>query len=54
MRKSEEIITKIAMRKARLTELYDKELEKRIVRVLKEKQSKVYEIKRMKDIIEFL
>ena len=42
------------MRKARLTELYDKELEKRIVRVLKEKQSKVYEIKRMKDIIEFL
>ena len=54
MRKNEEIITKIAMRKARLTELYDKELEKRIVRVLKEKQSKVYEIKRMKDIIEFL
>ena len=54
MRKNEEIITKIAMRKARLTELYDKELEKRIVRVLKEKQSKVYEIKRMKDILEFL
>lgn len=49
-----EIITKIAMRKARLTELYDKELEKRIVRVLKEKQSKVYEIKRMKDIMKFL
>ena len=36
------------------TLLYDKELEKRIVRVLKEKQSKVYEIKRMKDILEFL
>ena len=54
MRKNEEIITKIAMRKARLTELYDKELEKRIVRVLKEKQSKVYEIKRIKDILEFL
>ena len=54
MRKNEEIITKIAMRKARLTELYDKELEKRIVRVLKEKQSKVYEIKHMKDILEFL
>lgn len=54
MRKNEELITKIAMRKARLTELYDKELEKRIVRVLKEKQSKVYEIKRMKDILEFL
>lgn len=42
------------MRKAHLTELYDKELEKKIVRVLKEKQSKVYEIKRMKDILEFL
>ena len=54
MRKNEEIITKIAMRKARLTELYDKELEKRIVQAIKEKQSKVYEIKRMKDILEFL
>ena len=54
MRKNEELITKIAMRKARLTDLYDKEIEKRIVRVLKEKQSKVYEIKRMKDILEFL
>ena len=54
MRKNEEIITKIAMRKAHLTDLYDKELEKKIVRVLKEKQSKVYEIKRMKDILEFL
>ena len=49
-----EIITKIAMRKANIKDLYDKELEKRIVRVLKEKQSKVYEIKRMKDILEFL
>ena len=54
MRKNEEIITKIAMRKAKITHLYDKELEKRIVRVLKEKQSKLYEIKRMKDILEFL
>lgn len=49
-----EIITKIAMRKARLTELYDKEIEKKIVQALKDKQSKVYEIKRMKDILEFL
>ena len=54
MRKSEELVTKIAMRKANIKDLYDKELEKRIVRVLKEKQSKVYEIKRMKDILEFL
>ena len=54
MRKSEEIITKIAMRKTNIKDLYDKELEKRIVRVLKEKQSKVYEIKRMNDILEFL
>ena len=42
------------MRKANIKDLYDKELEKRIVRVLKEKQSKVYEIKSMKDILEFL
>ena len=42
------------MRKANIKDLYDKELEKRIVRVLKEKQIKVYEIKRMKDILEFL
>ena len=63
MRKSEdslhepslkEIITKIAMRKANIKDLYDKELEKKIIYVLKEKQSKVYEIKRMKDILEFL
>ena len=54
MRKNEELITKIAMRKANIKDLYDKELEKRIVRVLKEKQSKVYEIKRIKDILEFL
>ena len=49
-----ELITKIAMRKANINDLYDKELEKKIVRVLKEKQSKVYEIKRMNDILEFL
>ena len=42
------------MRKANIKDLYDKELEKRIVRVLKEKQSNVYEINRMKDILEFL
>ena len=54
MRKSEEIITKIAMRKANIKELYDKELERKIVRVLKEKQNKSIEIKRMKDILEFL
>ena len=42
------------MRKANIKDLYDKELEKRIIAVLKEKQSKVYEIKRMKDILEFL
>ena len=49
-----EIITKIAMRKANIKDLYDKELEKKIISVLKDKQSKVYEIKRMKDILEFL
>ena len=54
MRKSEEIITKIAMRKAKITDLYDKELEKKILTVLKEKQNKSIEIKRMKDILEFL
>ena len=42
------------MRKANIKYLYDKELEKRIVQAIKEKQSKVYEIKRMKDILEFL
>ena len=42
------------MRKANIKDLYDKELEKKIVRVLKDKQSKVNEIKRMKDILEFL
>lgn len=54
MRKSENIITKIAMRKANIAHLYDKELERRIVRAIKEKQSRVYEIKRMQDILEFL
>lgn len=54
MRKNEEIITKIAMRKANLKYLYDKELEKRILAVLKEKQSRVFQIKRTKDILEFL
>ena len=54
MRKSEEIITKLAMRKAKMETLYDKELEKRIVRAIKEKKSKVYQIKRMKDLLEFL
>lgn len=52
--KNEEIITKIAMRKAKMTDLYDKELEKKILDVLKDKQSKVYQIKRTKDILEFL
>lgn len=52
--KNEEIITKIAMRKANITDLYDKELEKKILAVLKDKQSKVYQIKRTKDILEFL
>lgn len=54
MRKNEELITKIAMRKAGIKTLYDKEIEKKIIAVLKEKQSKVYEIKHMKDILEFL
>ena len=52
--KNDEIITKIAMRKANITHLYDKELEKRIVRAIKEKQRKSIEIKRMKDVLEFL
>ena len=42
------------MRKANIKDLYDKELEKKIIAVLKEKQNKVYEIKHMKDILEFL
>lgn len=42
------------MRKANIKDLYDKEIEKKIVQAIKEKQSKVYEIKRMKDILEFL
>ena len=54
MRKNEEIITKIAMRKANIKDLYDKELEKKIVRAIKEKRCKSIEIKRMKDILEFL
>lgn len=54
MRKSENIITKIAMRKANITHLYDKELEKRIVQAIKEKHRKSIEIKRMKDILDFL
>ena len=54
MRKNEEIITKIAMRKANIKDLYDKELEKKILSVLKEKHRKSIEIKRMKDILEFL
>ena len=49
-----ELITKIAMRKVGMKTLYDDEIEKKILSVLKEKQSKVYEIKRMKDILEFL
>ena len=54
MRKNEELITKIAMRKAGIKLLYDKELEKRIVRAIKDKHRKSIEIKRMKDILEFL
>lgn len=54
MKKNEEIVTKIAMRKANITDLYDKELEKRIVRAIKEKKSKTYQIKRTKDILDFL
>ena len=42
------------MRKANIKDLYDKELEKRIVRAIKDKRSKSIEIKRMKDILEFL
>ena len=49
-----EIITKIAMRKAGIKTLYDKELEKKIVRAIKDKHRKSIEIKRMKDILEFL
>lgn len=42
------------MRKANIKDLYDKELEKRIVRAIKDKRRKSTEIKRMKDILEFL
>lgn len=52
--RNDEIITKIAMRKANMKYLYDKEIEKRMVRVIKEKKSKVYQIKRTKDLLEFL
>ena len=54
MKKNEEIVTKIAMRKAGMKTLYDKELEKRIVLAIKEKHRKSVEIKRMKDILDFL
>ena len=54
MKRNEEIVTKIAMRKANLTDLYDKELERRIIKTLQEKQRKSIEIKRMKDILDFL
>ena len=54
MKKSENIITKIAMRKANIKELYDKELEKRIVQTILEKRRKSIEIKRTKDILDFL
>lgn len=54
MKKNEEIVTKIAMRKANITHLYDKELEKRIVQAIKEKRRKSVEIKRTKDILDFL
>ena len=42
------------MRKANIKDLYDKELEKKIVRAIKDKRRKSIDIKRMKDIIEFL
>ena len=42
------------MRKANIKDLYDKELEKKIVRAIKDKRRKSIEIKRMKDILEFL
>ena len=49
-----EIITKIAMRKVGMKNLYDDGIEKKILSVLKEKRRKSIEIKRMKDILEFL
>lgn len=42
------------MRKANIKDLYDKELEKKIVRAIKDKRRKSIEIKRTKDILEFL
>ena len=48
------IIPKIAMRKANMKTLYDEELEKRIIKAIKEKKSKVFQIKRTKDILDFL
>lgn len=47
-------VIKIALGEVGPSSLYDKELEKRILAVLREKQRKSIEIKRMKDILEFL
>ena len=54
MKKNEELVTKIAMKKANMETLYDKELEKRIIQTLKEKHRKSIEIKRTKNILDFL
>lgn len=52
--KNEELITKIAMRKAHIKSLYDKELEKRIIETIKEKKGTIRQIKHTKDLLDFL
>lgn len=48
------IVTKMAMRKAKIDKLYDEELEKRILSVLKEKKERAREIKQIVNPIDLL
>lgn len=48
------IVTKIAMRKANLTHLYDKELEKRIIKAIQERKERARKIKTLSSPIDLL
>lgn len=48
------IVNKIAKRKAKMEVLYDKELEKRIIAVIKEKKERAREIKTLSNPIDLL
>lgn len=55
MRKIEAtIVTKLAMRKLNIKHLYDKELEKRILKTIKEKNERASKIKRITNPIDLL